>query len=122
MMAEYVTVTEAAALLDVSPSTVWRWIERGDLSAFRKGRRRVLLRQDDVRRAVRPRHVGSSAPVTRPPPPVDDDQRTRALAALREFEHWQEIERERRGSAVGPATWELIREGRDDRTRRLLGE
>jgi excisionase family DNA binding protein len=119
---EYVTVAQAASLLIVSQSTVWRWIQRGDLPAFRKGRRRVLVKRSDLSRTVRPL---SQRTDQRPEPaesPRPEESRERALAALVRFERWQQVERDRRGSAVGPAVWELIREMRDDRTRRLMGE
>ena len=36
---DYYTVAEAAAELDVSPSTVWRWITAQQLPAYRVGDR-----------------------------------------------------------------------------------
>jgi excisionase family DNA binding protein len=40
---EYLTVAEAAELLKVHKSTIWRWIESGSLPAYRVGRRGVRL-------------------------------------------------------------------------------
>ncbi len=51
--ASYLTVSEAAARLEVSISTIWRWIARGDLRAYRVGRRSVRLKRDDVQGMVR---------------------------------------------------------------------
>ena len=51
---DYVSVPEAATLLQVSPSTVWRWIARGDLPAYRIGHRRVRLKRRELGRVVRP--------------------------------------------------------------------
>jgi excisionase family DNA binding protein len=51
---DYVSVPEAARLLAVSPSTVWRWIERGDLPAARIGRRRIKIRRTDIQQVVSP--------------------------------------------------------------------
>jgi excisionase family DNA binding protein len=34
---EYLTVAEAASLLRVHKSTIWRWIENGSLPAYRVG-------------------------------------------------------------------------------------
>src|SRR5438067_1635599 len=59
-LADYVTVPEAARLLGVSESTIWRWIDRGDLPASRFGRRKVRIKREDLGRVVRP---ARSAPV-----------------------------------------------------------
>lgn len=51
---DYLTVTEAASLLRVAPSTVRRWIRRGEVPAYRLGPRRVALRRTDVAALVAP--------------------------------------------------------------------
>lgn len=51
---EYLTVSEAAALLRVAPSTIRRWIREGELPAYRLGRRRVGLKRDELSRLVKP--------------------------------------------------------------------
>jgi excisionase family DNA binding protein len=50
----YVTVAEAAKELDVSPSTVWRWIEARRLPAFRVGARKIRIKKVDLAKVVRP--------------------------------------------------------------------
>jgi len=45
---ETLSVAEAAELLKVSKSTLWRWIDRGDLPAYRVGRRRIRLKRTDI--------------------------------------------------------------------------
>jgi len=60
---EYLTLAEAAALLKVHRSTIRRWIDQGDLPAYRVGQRRLALRRDEVARLVRP-----VAPVSPTPP------------------------------------------------------
>jgi excisionase family DNA binding protein len=51
---EYLTVTEAANLVRVSPSTIRRWIREGNLPAYRIGPRRVGLKREDLSAVVTP--------------------------------------------------------------------
>ena len=51
---EFYTVTEAARLLDVSRTTIWRWINDGRLGAYRVGGRTIRIRRQDVRKMLRP--------------------------------------------------------------------
>ncbi len=51
---DFVTVEEAAGLLRVSQSTLWRWLKAGDLRAYRIGGRRVWLRRSDLAGLVKP--------------------------------------------------------------------
>ena len=51
---EYVTVAEAATLLQVSQSTIWRWIDQGNLPAYRVGQRRVRLKKTDLTNLITP--------------------------------------------------------------------
>jgi excisionase family DNA binding protein len=48
------TVAEAARRLDVSPSTVWRWIDARRLPAVRVGMRKIRIRSADVEAMVTP--------------------------------------------------------------------
>lgn len=54
----YYTVPAAAKLLDVSPSTIWRWIQGGHLMAYRVGPRTIRIRRDDLETLVRPAGQG----------------------------------------------------------------
>lgn len=51
---EYLTVPEAARVLQVSASTVWRWIASGKLSAYRVGPRKIRVKKEDVLAMVTP--------------------------------------------------------------------
>lgn len=51
---EYYTVPEAATLLKVSPSTVWRWIEAGRLPAHRVGLRGIRISREALESVVTP--------------------------------------------------------------------
>ena len=44
----YLTVTETARLLGVSRTTVWRWIDKGRLRAYRVGSRTIRIKDQDV--------------------------------------------------------------------------
>lgn len=48
MATNYVTIAEAARRLDVSRSTVWRWIRQGRLRAYRAGQRTIRIRDEDL--------------------------------------------------------------------------
>lgn len=50
----FYTITEAALFLDVSPVTVWRWIETRRLPAYRVGPRRIRIRKEDLMAVVQP--------------------------------------------------------------------
>lgn len=97
----YYTVSEAAELLDVSPSTVWRWIQAGKLPAYRVGGRALRIRKPDlecVRVEVKPREVLEDPQLMydmaycerikrelrRPPTPEELEQRRLALDRLRQ--------------------------------------
>ena len=44
----YYTVSEAAEVLGVSPSTIWRWIDAGRLPAYRVGLRSIRIKKEDL--------------------------------------------------------------------------
>lgn len=54
LLGELVTVQEAAALLRVSPSTVWRWIKAERLPAYHLSGRRVWLKRADLAALIEP--------------------------------------------------------------------
>ena len=85
----YKTIREAAELLDVSRTTVWRWIREGRLPAYRAGSRTIRIKAEDLERRVQlvePAHQ---------PPQVEEETVThdiwadydpeKALVALRQM-------------------------------------
>jgi len=50
----YYTIREAANHLRVAESTVWRWVDRGLMPAYRLPGRRLRLKKEDVEMAVKP--------------------------------------------------------------------
>ena len=59
---DYFTVAEAARELDVSPSTVWRWIAANDLPAYRVGGRKIRIRKQDLQRVLQPVGKAETSP------------------------------------------------------------
>ena len=122
---EYVTVTQAATLLHVAPSTIRRWIREGVVPAYRIGRRRVVLKRTDLMNLITPSRAagekgddtvrGERAMIR----PLTPEEQRRALAALERVERLQQrILNEWGGAPVSPS-WELLNEARDERTRQL---
>jgi excisionase family DNA binding protein len=108
---QFCTVAEAARILEVSPSTVWRWIESRKLSAYRLGPRSIRIKREDVGAAIRParpeREVTldpGQTPATRPSP--QEIARRKALVA--------EILELRRQAVIAPlGTADLVRRARE---------
>jgi excisionase family DNA binding protein len=119
---EFVSVREAAALLRVSESTVWRWLNEDRVPSYRVGPKRVLLKRADL--TPRPRHSRREArglseadrkrlnafPMSPRTPGVDPVALARALHAK---------QRAKPGWGSGPEAWEDINEARDERSREL---
>jgi excisionase family DNA binding protein len=122
---EYLTVTEAATLVRVAPSTIRRWIREGNLPAYRLGPRRVGLKREDLATLVTPISTGVEKAIERPDdapipvPKLTPEQKRRALEA---FERAQQLSKQilaRRGGKPFPPSWIVINEQRDERTRQL---
>lgn len=52
------TVAEAAAALNVSRATVWRWIDAGKLPAYRAGAKTIRIRREDLDGLLQPARAG----------------------------------------------------------------
>jgi excisionase family DNA binding protein len=63
MGANLLTIDEAIRVLGVSRSTLWRWLQRGDLPSVRRGGRR-LVRVTSPRKAARGKAAGDIPPFT----------------------------------------------------------
>ncbi len=114
---DYYTVAEAAAKLDVSPSTIWRWIATNRLPAYRVGARNIRINKDDLLKVVvpaRPNEPEETLPVGGyvfvPPSEVELAQR-RAVV--------QRILENQKGRSIAPLTTaDLIRQVREEREER----
>jgi len=122
---DYVTVTEAATLLRVAPSTVRRWIREGDVPAYRIGRRRVALRRDDLSNLINPagsgvetrgKVVGDQA---WQPRRLTPEEQQHALEVMDRIQQRAKEIQARRGGKLFPPSWITINEQRDERTRQL---
>lgn len=121
----YLTVTQAAALMSVHPSTIRRWIDRGMLPARRLKSKRIGIRHADLARLPSPHTRGQNrrfitdAEVTMIPP-LTPDEKERGLRALAELERMSREILERRGNTPFSSSTEIIREMREERTRALM--
>jgi excisionase family DNA binding protein len=120
----YLTVGQAAERLSVHPSTIRRWIDRGRLTAYRLGEKRIGVRPSDLARLVAPRpprpgQGGRLARSERPATPrLTKREQRRGLQALAELERLSATIAARHGPL--PESWELLNESRDERTRDLM--
>ncbi len=121
----YLTVMQAAEHLAVHPSTIRRWIDRGQLPAYRLGEKRIGVRPSDLARLVAPRpprrgHGGDMAQSKRPViPRLTKAEQRRGLQVLAELERLSAVIAARHGKLT-PESWELLNQSRDERTRDLL--
>jgi excisionase family DNA binding protein len=73
---DYYTVAQAAKVLDVSPSTIWRWIKAGKLPAYRVGPRNIRIKKADLPRIITPARRKEVSMEKHPPtfqPPTEEE-------------------------------------------------
>jgi excisionase family DNA binding protein len=122
---EYVTVTKAATLLRVAPSTVRRWIREGNVPAYRVGRRRVALKRADLALLVRPIRLAPDDESwvheveRRDFLPLTPEEKRQAMEAMDRAIALRQQTLEDRGGKLFPPAWETLAELRDERTRQL---
>ena len=122
---QFLTIAEAAALLRVHRSTVRRWIDQGDLPAYRIGQRRVALKRSDLDRFIVPVHpaqvqgVVELRPGERPPDRLTPEEKERGLRALENLRRLHERVRAELGNKPLTPSWEILAELRDERSRQL---
>ena len=51
---EYYTASEAAEVLEVSRTTIWRWIETGRLPAYKIGGKTIRIKREDMQTLLKP--------------------------------------------------------------------
>src|SRR5439155_26064053 len=80
------TVAEAARVLDVHPSTIWRWIEAERLPAYRLGPKTIRIKRQDLEAILQPARGNEAVakerdrPLFTPPTP-EEIARRKALVA-----------------------------------------
>src|SRR5438105_900155 len=96
----YYTIAEAARLLKVNPSTIWRWIETKQLPAFRIGQRGIRIRPEDLETVVEPLPSTEYVPASKRPvrtleellvPPTPEQLARRRAAVDRALAHRAEL-------------------------------
>lgn len=119
------TVAEAARLLKVSPSTIWRWINQGQLPAYRVGQRRVRLNKAELARLITPareQREESGAMDERERAllrPLMEEEQAQALQALADARRLRSEILARRGGIPFSSSDEILDQLRDARTRDL---
>ena len=126
---EFYSVAQAAAILGVGHSTVWRWIASGKLPAYRVGPKNIRIKKRDLDNVIQPARPNGRAtrrPVDTMPvyttldvPPLTEEERQRGLEALKRIDALQEKVLADRGGEPFPSSVELIREMREERSRQL---
>ena len=133
----YCTISEAAKQLDVSPSTVWRWIEAGRLPAYRAGERTIRINRADLDTFLKPAREWNEqrnlARVTAKEAHTDaetsqDDRAVRPLSDVeaeqierfldRSGDILQRIRQRHHGKPLS-SSWDLIRRARDERSQSI---
>ncbi len=109
------TVAEAAKRLGVSSQTIWRWIDRGILPAFRVGPKRVRISVADLAGVRRPRPQRSERPDPAPRAEMSPEQQEAGLRWLEEARLTRARMLAKRGGVPFSPSWELINEARDER-------
>ena len=119
---EYLTVPQAASLLKVSQSTIWRWIDRGDIPAYRIGQRRIRLKRGDLAHIITPARLETKEvrrlkeELSRP---LSAEEQRRLFAAIEEAKRFQQELLERRGGKLFSSSAEDLDELRNERSEQL---
>jgi excisionase family DNA binding protein len=112
---DYYNVSEAAKVLNVSPSTVWRWIAAEKLPAYRVGVRTVRIKKEDLEKIMAPVrgkevHVERAKVLGEPPSAAELARRQQVVARILEL---------REKAVITPlTTTDLIHQVRKEREER----
>lgn len=118
---DLLNVTDAAKRLQVSQSTIWRWIRSGELPAHRVGPKRVRLRIADLDRIVTPltrRREAVTTDLSNVARTLSDEDAARLDAAIEKSKSYKS----RILHGYPTPSWILIREARIQRTAALMND
>ncbi len=124
---ELITIAEAARLLKVSAITIRRWLKQGRLQAYRLGPRHIRIYRADLNGVLTPVAdedgsivkeilTGQGRLEVQPPSEEQVKQRLEAIADSEEL--IEQMLARRKGKPL-PPSWPLIRQAREERSRRL---
>lgn len=121
---KYITIAKAAQLLEVSKSTLWRWINKGDIPAYRFGHRRVLIKQDDLDKLITPARVDKGDAMfqkerDRLLQPLTKQEQEKALAILESAKRLRQEMVDKREGELFSDSAELIQQMRQERSDQL---
>ena len=118
---DLVSVRDAAKLLRVSESTVWRWINQDVLPAYRVGYKRVWLRRSELELLVAPARTkgGQMAQSKRMQLFPMAPERRRIGDAIAKARALQAELLAKRGGKPFPESWQDINEARERRPQSL---
>ncbi len=122
---EYLTVAEAASLFKVSQSTIWRWINQGELPAYRVGQRRIRLKTGELARLITPARQGreKGEPMGQKEQltlgPLTSKEQKQMQAAIEGAKRLQAELLTRRSGKPFPSSADIINRVREERTRDL---
>jgi excisionase family DNA binding protein len=127
---ELITVPEAAKILRLSVPTIKRWLKDGRIPAYRLGPRAIRIRRADLTRLLTPLHneassahehpLGAPSPIQSQPPirRLTDEEVAQAREAMKAAQQHREEMRARRGGKPLSSSWEILRELREERSKR----
>jgi excisionase family DNA binding protein len=111
-------------VLQVSTTSMRRWLRQGRLPSYRVGPRGIRIRREDldrvvipVRPAVEPAENEAGRPSIRR---LTEEERRRGYEALEASRRLGERMRARRGGQPFAESWPMIREAREERSKQLL--
>ena len=121
---EFYTIREAARILRVSVSTIWRWIDSGRLPAYRVGQRRIRIRRNDLGTMIQPFTGGKEGKMTKGEERVEvfkmsPNEARDQLAVVAEARRLQEQILARREGRLLPPSWPELNQSRDKRAETL---
>jgi excisionase family DNA binding protein len=123
-LSEYLTVAEAASLLKVHKSTIWRWIDKGQLPVYRVGQRGVRLKKADLERSLTPVSPEKGGTMAKHEQVrerrLTKAEQQRGLRALENLDRLRAELLQERGGKLFPDSAAELRQEREKRTQELM--